>query len=1467
MKNPITLFSRALCILALVLPAVGLHAQTATTTELQVAPNPSTPGQRVTLTAVVTGSNPTGNLEFWDGAVRLNTRSLSGGVAVWTTTNFTAGSHPLTAVYKGDSVNAASTSATVTQVVNGNPTTAAVTSSVNPAAVGQQVTFTATITGSNLSGKAYIKDGTTVLKQATPNGSGQVSYSTSSLSAGSHNITAEYEGDSSNNPSVSAVLVQGIGTTPPAPTTTDVSSSLNPSTAGQTVVFTASITGGSSPTGNVTFKDGATTLSTVALSGNSASYSTSALSVASHSITATYGGDASNAASTSATLTQVVNAASASPTTTALNSSLNPSTANQAVTFTATVSGGGSPTGTVAFKDGATTLATIALASGTAAYTTSALSVATHSMTAVYSGDAANAASTSAVLSQTVNQPGAGVVLTSGVNPSAVGQSVVLTATVTGNNPGGTVEFWDGATRLNSKSLNNGVATWSANNLAVGTHNMTAKYLGDANNPAATSAVLVQTVNPPASSTVLTSNLNPATVGQSVSLTARVSGTNPSGVVTFKEGAATLGTASLTGGGNQRNAVFSTTALSGGTHTITAEYAGDANNASSTSAALTQTINKLATTTALASTPNPSSYGQTLALTATVSGSSPSGPVSFMEGATTLGTANVGGSGAAVLNLSTLSLGAHSITAVYGGDANNATSTSAALTQTVGIAATTTGLTVTPSPANVGDTITLTANVTGYNTSGSVTFSEGSATLGTASLSNGRASLTVSSVTAGTHGYSASYAGDAAHQASTASASLFVGNRSGYTWQFGYDEMGRVTTIVDPNGLSTYHYYDGQGRRIQTQQPANTGASTATTTDFGWNLQGKLTSVADPRNLSTSYTVNAAGRTTAESSPDRGNRGYTYDAVGNLLTSTDARGKTTTYTYDGRNRIKTISYATGTGASFEYDGGANPTPNEVGKLTKMTDESGQTVYAHDAMGRLTTKTVTIGARTFNVIYSWGDSGSSLDKLTGITYPSGNQVAYNYDAYGSVSSIAVTPAGGSAQTLLSNITYNADNNVAGWQWSDGKARTISYDQNGMMASYTLGDPNGTGNQAGVLRTLTRDSAGRIVGYTHTSNGASQSQLDQTFAYDALNRVTSQSANGTSYGFTYDANGNRTSKVVGGTTYANTVAATSNRYTQTQDVSGTATPQYDNAGNVTSDGTNTFTYDDRGRMSSALTSSGNMTALYSGLEDRVFKSSSLGTSYYVPEGWALLGQYEANGAPVYETIYLGSMPVGVIKQGVVHNVDADQIDTPRVITKQDHTIVWRWDTDEAFGANGPNQDPSGLGAFVFNQRFPGQVFDAETGLNQNVNREYSARIGRYTQPDPIGLAGGINTFAYVGGNPVSFSDTDGLQRRATGNPRVATPMPSNQSGGGWSYGRWYPVIGPSTREILRSDGALPSGPPNMQTNPTNRSILETMGQLPGPGLPNNPVPGQWPGINYTPVGPIAPMPQSCSRRLWQ
>ena len=190
-----------------------------------------------------------------------------------------------------------------------------------------------------------------------------------------------------------------------AATATTLTSSLNPSTFGQAVTFKAAVAGsfGPTPTGTVTFKNGAAVLGTAALSGGVATFTINTLNVGVHNITAAYAGSAGNFASTSAILKQTVAKAA---TTTTLASSANPSTHGKPVTFTATVTGkfGGTAGGTVQFYDGTTLLGSSSLGTIThqAKFTTSALAVGTHKIKAVYLGNGNNLTSTSAVLSQVV---------------------------------------------------------------------------------------------------------------------------------------------------------------------------------------------------------------------------------------------------------------------------------------------------------------------------------------------------------------------------------------------------------------------------------------------------------------------------------------------------------------------------------------------------------------------------------------------------------------------------------------------------------------------------------------------------------------------------------------------------------------------------------------------------------------------------------------------------------------------------------------------------------------------------------------------------------------------------------------------------------------------------------------------------------------------------------------------------------
>jgi hypothetical protein len=491
-----------------------------------------------------------------------------------------------------------------------------------------------------------------------------------------------------NSPGVFAdASLTGNGTQ--AASATLIGSSLNPSTYGQSVTFTAQVFSQTSgtPTGTVTFQDGATVLGTVALNGSGiAQFTTAALSVGTHTIGAFYSGDTLFIASSQGMFQTV----SPAPTSTAVVSSLNPSTYGTAVTFTATVSSGvGTPTGTVTFNDGATAIGTSALSNGKASFTTAALSGGGHSITASYAGSVSFASSTSSALGQTVNPGATATALASSTNPSSYHQSVTFTAKVSSSAgvPQGTVTFKDGGVTLGTGVLSaSAVATLTTNALTIAAHSISAVYGGSANYQASTSSAVVQTVNKAATTTKVTSSVNPSAFHQLVKLTASVVGAFggiPQGTVTFKDGATTLGTAALNAGGQ---AVLNVSTLAVGARSITASYAGNGSYLASASAAITQTVHKAATKTKLVSFPNPSTHGTAVTFTATIVptfGGTATGQVTFKDGTTTLGTGTVNASNQAKFTTSALAIGTNSITATYPGSGNFTASTSAVLKQVV----------------------------------------------------------------------------------------------------------------------------------------------------------------------------------------------------------------------------------------------------------------------------------------------------------------------------------------------------------------------------------------------------------------------------------------------------------------------------------------------------------------------------------------------------------------------------------------------------------------------------------------------------------------------------------------------------------------------------------------------------------------------------------------------------------------
>ena len=180
-------------------------------------------------------------------------------------------------------------------------------------------------------------------------------------------------------------------------------------------------------------------------------------------------------------------------------------------------------------------------------------------------------------------------------------------------------------------------------------------------------------------------------------------------------------------------------------------------------------------------------------------------------------------------------------------------------------------------------------------------------------------------------------------------------------------------------------------------------------------------------------------------------------------------------------------------------------------------------------------------------------------------------------------------------------------------------------------------------------------------------------------------------------------------------------------------------------------------------------------YNAFGERVYKQGQTTTLFTYDEEGHLLGEYDNNGNLIAEVVWLDDTPIATIRPSTethddlvagsvkVFFIHPDHLDTPRTIVDSNNQPIWQWHSDP-FGTQLANQDPDiDSSDFEFNHRFPGQYFDTETQTHYNYFRDYEPGTGRYVQSDPIGLEGGINTFAYVDSDPNFFSDEYGLAKK--------------------------------------------------------------------------------------------------------
>jgi RHS repeat-associated protein len=273
----------------------------------------------------------------------------------------------------------------------------------------------------------------------------------------------------------------------------------------------------------------------------------------------------------------------------------------------------------------------------------------------------------------------------------------------------------------------------------------------------------------------------------------------------------------------------------------------------------------------------------------------------------------------------------------------------------------------------------------------------------------------------------------------------------------------------------------------------------------------------------------------------------------------------------------------------------------------------------------------------------------------------------------------------------------------------------------------------------------DVANRIVKIT---NGVDPS-MSQEFGYDDESRLVSVYSDADVERYGYDADGNRLSQTINGTSATFSYSGSSNRLTGIS-VAVSMSYGYDAQGNTTTEnGATTYGYDPFNRLSSA----GSATDYVSPEGQRLRKQTSSGTTYFAPDANGPLLAEDDNGTWV-DYVWLNGRLIGRIAGSMVDAIHTDQTGRPQVVTDSNQAVVWKA-TNYPFEREVVQDDIGGL-----NLGFPGQYYDAERGLWNNGYRDYNASLGRYVESDPTGLNGGINTYAYVGNDPVVEVDPLGL-----------------------------------------------------------------------------------------------------------
>jgi RHS repeat-associated protein len=596
-----------------------------------------------------------------------------------------------------------------------------------------------------------------------------------------------------------------------------------------------------------------------------------------------------------------------------------------------------------------------------------------------------------------------------------------------------------------------------------------------------------------------------------------------------------------------------------------------------------------------------------------------------------------------------------------------------------------------------------------------------------------------------------------------------------------YDKNDNPVKVISARSNATTAAFDALDRLTETVAP-DTGIVRQT-------LDAHDDAVAhkDAADVTTNFVRNGFGEVIQEVSPDRGTSRYTYDAAGQVLTATDGRGQVVTYTYDvlGRVLTKTPTGLTAQKITYTYDAGGLGS-YQKGRLAKIVDASGTTLFNYDHRGNMLTKRQVVGTTTAaNLTYAY----DLADRVTQITYPSGRIVGYVRDTKGRVATVRTkaTSAVTSWTNVATGLQYEAFGSLKQLTYGNSLSLTQNWGNDGRLAEKRVYKTSGGANVSRL--TYAYDNDDNMVGITDAVDATRSVE----YQYDSMGRLMRADANASATSvalkrtdWVHDKNGNRTrverranaadAAAAETDSYATTTGA--NRLASVTTATGVRSITYDARGNTVSETRPnavgvTAAYDGFGRLTSyARTGEASLAHVYNGMDQRVSMtrtaSGGSDTRRFVYDRMGrVLGEYGASATDVKaEFIWLhpdnDNTPFG--------GDDGVGGYAPLAIAVADTatTTKLHWVHGSQMGV--PLATTDATGAVVTSTGYETTMFPGQSrtlaDLYYNMYRDYDPTTGRYIQADPIGLAGDPNPYAYALNNPVSNTDPEGLNAVTAG-----------------------------------------------------------------------------------------------------